>query len=173
MSRMSAAAAPDGAQIRRVRSGTARDVATIVGRPATFVGRCGPMARWGSCPVARSKSQTKSQRPQTPGHARPLPAAITAARWHVRTFPAPSSHTTDFAYERGVTVSNPVAPTRFSQLNGIFETLIGNPATTAGNHRCMLPDERKRAQRPWPHPPITGVCRVGRRHPPALVSSAK
>jgi hypothetical protein len=26
------------------------------------------------------------------------------------------------------------------QLDGLFETLIGGPVTTAGNHRCMLPD---------------------------------
>jgi len=25
------------------------------------------------------------------------------------------------------------------QLDGLFETLIGGPVTTAGNHRCMLP----------------------------------
>ena len=49
-----------------------------------------------------AKSQTKSQRPQTPSHARRLPATITAARWHVRPLPAPSSHATDFAYKRGV-----------------------------------------------------------------------
>ena len=48
------------------------------------------------------KSQTKSQREQTPGHARPLPATIVAARYHVRPLPAPSSHATDFAYKRGV-----------------------------------------------------------------------
>jgi hypothetical protein len=29
------------------------------------------------------------------------------------------------------------------QLDGLFETLIGNPVTTAGNHRCMLPDGRR------------------------------
>ena len=45
-----------------------------------------------------------------------------------------------YAYKRGVTGSNPVAPTKFLQLGGLFETLIGDPVTTAGNHRCMLPD---------------------------------
>jgi hypothetical protein len=39
-------------------------------------------------------------------------------------------------YKRGVTGSNPVAPTRFLQLDGLFETLIGDLVTTAGNHRC-------------------------------------
>jgi hypothetical protein len=47
------------------------------------------------------------------------------------------------SYKRGVTGSNPVAPTKFSQLNGLFETLIGGSVTTAGNHRCMLPDGRR------------------------------
>ena len=43
-------------------------------------------------------------------------------------------------YKRGAGGSNPPAPTKFLQLDGLFETLIGNPVTTAGNHRCMLPD---------------------------------
>ena len=30
-------------------------------------------------------------------------------------------------YKRGVTGSNPVAPTKFWQLDGLFETLIGDP----------------------------------------------
>ena len=38
-------------------------------------------------------------------------------------------------YKRGVTGSNPVAPTKYLQLDGLFETLIGGPVTTAGNHR--------------------------------------
>jgi hypothetical protein len=43
-------------------------------------------------------------------------------------------------YKRGAGGSNPPAPTKFLQLDGLFETLIGGPVTTAGNHRCMLPD---------------------------------
>jgi hypothetical protein len=62
--------------------------------------------------VMDPKSQTKSQRPQTPGHTGPLPATIVAARCHFRQYPARSSHATDFAYKPGVTGSNPVAPTR-------------------------------------------------------------
>jgi hypothetical protein len=31
-------------------------------------------------------------------------------------------------------------PPRFRQLHCLFETLIGDSGTTAGNHRCMLPD---------------------------------
>ena len=42
--------------------------------------------------------------------------------------------------KRGAGGSNPPAPTKFLQLGGLFETLIGGPVTTAGNHRCMLPD---------------------------------
>jgi len=82
-----------------------------------------------------AKSQTKSQRPQTPSHARRLPATITAARRHVGLLPAPSRHATDFAYKRGVTGSNPVAPTKFSQLDANPEA-AGEPtrpaATPAG-----------------------------------------
>jgi hypothetical protein len=45
----------------------------------------------------------------------------------------------DFAYKRGVTGSDPVAPTKSLQLDGLFETLIGGPATTGGNRPCMFP----------------------------------
>jgi hypothetical protein len=54
--------------------------------------------------------------------------------------PTPRAHSSaeeHSPYKRGVTGSNPVAPTKFVQLDDIFETLIGNPVTTAGNHRCM------------------------------------
>jgi hypothetical protein len=74
------------------------------------------MTAHGASIVADPKSQTKSQRPQTPGHVRPLPATIAAARWHVKLLPAPSSHATDFAYKRGGAGSNPAAPARFLQL---------------------------------------------------------
>ena len=40
----------------------------------------------------------------------------------------------------GFVGSNPTAPTKFLQLDGLFETLIGDPVTIAGNHRCMLLD---------------------------------
>ena len=43
-------------------------------------------------------------------------------------------------YKRGAAGSNPAAPTKFLQLDSLFETLIGDPVTTAGNHRCMRPD---------------------------------
>jgi len=39
------------------------------------------------------------------------------------------------------------------QLDDLFETLIGGPVTTAGNHRCTLPDGKRvpggRALREW------------------------
>ena len=49
---------------------------------------------------------------------------------------------------RGFVGSNPTAPTKFYQLDGLFETLIGDSVTTAGNHRCMLPDGRAADQAP-------------------------
>jgi len=99
---------------------------------------------WGSCPPD-PKSQTKSQRPQTPGHARPLPATITAARWHVRPSPAPSSHATDFAYKRDAGGSNPPAPTRFLQLDGFLRGC--RVVSQRGYGRCSAnsrgPDPRR------------------------------
>jgi hypothetical protein len=47
------------------------------------------------------------------------------------------------SYKRGAAGSNPAAPTKFVQLGGLFETLVGDSVTTVGNHRCMLPDEER------------------------------
>ena len=66
--------------------------------------------------------------------------AAFAVSYGTRNAGAHSSVVEHSPYKRGVTGSNPVAPTRFLQLDGLFETLIGDPVTTAGNHRCMLPD---------------------------------
>jgi hypothetical protein len=72
-------------------------------------------------------------------------------------------------YKRGVTGSNPVAPTEFLQLGGRFETLIGDPVTTGGNHWCMLLTEERvpsgRGSIPFDH---QGAPYVYGRHPPAL-----
>ena len=43
-------------------------------------------------------------------------------------------------YKRGVRRFKSYCAHKFPQLNGLFETLIGEPVTTGGNHRCMLPD---------------------------------
>src|ERR1035441_10072444 len=76
------------------------------------------------------KSQTKSQRPQTRGVTRPRPATIVAGSGHIRPQEATSGDRPNAPYKRGVTGSKPVAPTKFLQLDGLFETLIGDP----GNH---------------------------------------
>ena len=39
-------------------------------------------------------------------------------------------------YKREAGGSNPPAPTKFVQLDGLFGTLIGDLGTIAGNHRC-------------------------------------
>ncbi len=75
---------------------------------------------------------------------------IAAGRCHIRRRQATSRDGTNAPYKRGVTGSNPVAPTKFWQLGGLFETLIGDPVTTAGNHRCMLPDGEG-CPRAWQH----------------------
>ncbi len=63
-------------------------------------------------------------------------------------------------YKRGVTGSNPVAPTRFLQLGGLIETLIGGSVTTAGNHRCMLPDGGRVPKGIAASPSTTGARRT-------------
>jgi len=83
--------------------------------------------RWRD-PRARSKSQTKSQRPQTRGVTRPRPATIVAASWHFRRCRATSRDGLVAPYKRGVTGSNPVAPTRFTQLEGAFREGVPEPA---------------------------------------------
>jgi hypothetical protein len=77
------------------------------------------------------KSRPRRRRPRT----RKLSAfLVSSTRITVR---AHSSAEERSPYKREATGSNPVAPTRFLQLDGIFETLIGGPVTTAGNHRCL------------------------------------
>ncbi len=99
-----------------------------------------------------SGSQTRSQRRQTWSDVRRRPATISPASLHFRRRHATFHDGRIAPYKRGVTGSNPVAPTEFLQLDGLFETLIGGPVTTAGNHRCMLPDGGKGAQETWQHP---------------------
>jgi hypothetical protein len=68
-------------------------------------------ARWSVSRGGRGKSQTKSQRPQAPGHIQPHAAMIGEVGRHVRPRPAASSHKKHAPYKRGVTGSIPVAPT--------------------------------------------------------------
>src|SRR5713101_5757400 len=95
-------------------------------------------------PLAGTTVQTS---PGTPGH---LPAWFSQFKCVNPTLRAGRDPQPISPYKRGVTGSNPVAPTRFSQLGGLFETLIGDPVTTAGNHRCMLPDGEG-CPRAWQH----------------------
>ena len=66
-----------------------------------------------------------NHRANFPRHVRTSPGMVFAAQLHeliaiagARSFPISP-------YKRGVTSSNPVAPTKFLQLGGLFETLIG------------------------------------------------
>ena len=74
--------------------------------------------------------------PGTLGH---LPALFPQFKW--MNCPSGPGKITDLIspYKRGGAGSHPAAPTKFVQLDGLFETLNGGPVTTAGNHRCMLP----------------------------------
>ena len=84
-------------------------------------------------------SQRGSQRRQTSGDAGRHQATKSPASWHFRRRQATFSDGTNSPYKRGVTGSNPVLPTKFSQLDGLFGTLAGDPATTAGNHPVHAP----------------------------------
>jgi hypothetical protein len=61
-------------------------------------------------------SQTGSQRRQTPGDAGRHPATVSPASWHLRRHRETSRDVKIVPYKRGVTGSNPVAPTRLSQV---------------------------------------------------------
>ena len=67
-------------------------------------------------------------------------------------------------YKREAGGSNPPAPTKFLQLGGIFETLIGDPVATAGNHRCMLPDGEGYPRAMAASPSTTKARRADDRH---------
>jgi hypothetical protein len=119
----------------------------------------------GRYPIARSKSQSKSQRPQTRRVIRLRPATIVASRCRIGQQQETSRDGTNAPYKRGVTGSNPVAPTKFLQLDGLFETLIGESVIIAGNHRCMLPEGGRVPAAMAASPPAT---RARRRQAPAL-----
>jgi hypothetical protein len=87
-----------------------------------------------------SGSQTGSHRRQTPGDAGRRARTISAVSWHNKLRRATFRDRSVASYKRGGAGSNPAAPTRFLQLDGLFETPIGGQVTTAGNHRCILPD---------------------------------
>ena len=64
------------------------------------------------------KSQTKSQRPQAPGHLQPRAATIGAARRHTGPRPATSSHPGDPPYKRGSLVRSQLRPRRSQACEG-------------------------------------------------------
>jgi hypothetical protein len=81
-----------------------------------------------------------NHRAHFPRHLRTSPGMVFAVRVHEPPLKAEHDPELISSYKRRAGGSNPPAPTKFLQLGGIFETLIGDPVTTAGNHRCMLPD---------------------------------
>ena len=81
-----------------------------------------------------------NHRAHFPRHLRTFPGIVFAVQLHELIAMAGARSFPFSPYKRGGGGSNPPAPTKFLQLDGLFETLIGDPVTTAGNHRCMLPD---------------------------------
>ncbi len=84
-----------------------------------------------------------NHRANYPRHLRASSGMIFAVQMHEPTRKAGRNPYLIPPYKRGVTGSNPVAPTEFLQLGGLFETLIGDPVTTGGNHWCMLLTEEE------------------------------
>jgi hypothetical protein len=73
----------------------------------------------------------------TPGHSQPRSPQLDGTSGH---FQPPPDTLQTLPTSEGALVRTQLRPPGFLQLAGLFETLIGNPVTTAGNHRCMLPD---------------------------------
>jgi hypothetical protein len=80
-----------------------------------------------------SGSQTGSQRSQPSGDTGRRPATISPANCLFRRRQATSCDGSTGPYKQEAGDSNPPAPTRFLQLDGLFETLIEGLVTTAGN----------------------------------------
>jgi hypothetical protein len=100
-----------------------------------------PAARVQLAPQARGQQTAPgttcgNHRANYPRHPGTSQGMVFAVQVHEPTRRAGRNRCRIPPYKRGVTGSNPVAPTRFLQLDGLFETLIGYPVTTAGNHRC-------------------------------------
>jgi hypothetical protein len=146
-------------RIRRVRGGWRSRSA---GATAAFL-LCAELSRF---PIAAPGTICGNHRAHSPRHLRASPGMVFALQLHELIPKAGTRSLPYSAYKRGVTGSNPVAPTKFLQLDGIFETLIGDSATTAGNHRCMLPDGRRvprgHGSIPFDHHPAP--CADGRHH---------
>ena len=98
---------------------------------------CAELSRSLTLPREPLAGTTVHTFPGTPGH---LPAWFPQFKCMSRPFSAGLDPDLISPYKRGGAGSNSAAPTKFLQLGGLFETLIGGPVTTAGNHRCMLPD---------------------------------
>ena len=77
-------------------------------------------------------SQSKSQRPETRAVIRLRPATIVAGRCHIRPRQATFRDGTNAPYKRGVTGSNPVAPTR-------SEGMLGGPVGSRRAKRRAVP----------------------------------
>ena len=84
-----------------------------------------------------------NHRANYPRHLGTLPAIVFAGQLHERIAQAGTRPFLISPYKREAGGSNPPAPTKFLQLDGLFKTLIGSRVTTAGNHRCTLPDRRR------------------------------
>jgi len=115
--------------------------------PTRFRSEGSASTRWRAAPFLCRAIAISSAAPGTtcgnhranyPRHLRAPSGMVFAVQMHEPTRKAGRNPERVPPYKRGGAGSNPAAPTKFLQLDGLFETLIGGQVTTAGNHRCIL-----------------------------------
>jgi hypothetical protein len=119
------------------------------------------------------KSQTKSQRPQSPGHMQPRAATTSAAGRHVGPRAAICSHADHAPYKRGVAGSIPAAPT---QVRACFRIYYRPLSHLAGNQWFFRePGKRHQARREArPGGPLTpGTMPGNQRRCHGIVATAR
>jgi len=84
-----------------------------------------------------------NHRANFPRHLRTSPGMVFAVQLYELTPRAGTRSLPLFALQARGHWFEPSCAHQVLQLDGLFETLIGDPVTTGGNHRCMLPDGRR------------------------------
>jgi len=105
-----------------------------------------------------------NHRANSPRHPRASPGMVSAVQMHGPARGAGRIPCRIPPYKREAGGSNPPAPTRFVQLDGLFEKANRRPGNHAGNHRCMLPDAGRVTSGPGSIPMTTRTrpCAAGR-----------
>jgi hypothetical protein len=105
------------------------------------------------CPISDAAPGTTcgNHRAHFPRHLRTSPGMVFAVQLHELTPEGWTRSLIHFALQARSRWFEPTCAHQVFAARWPFETLIGGQVTTAGNHRCMLPDGKKGAQGPWQH----------------------